>query len=343
MAENQVSIIILNWNNRDVIEDCLESALAQVYSSCEVILVDNGSSDGSLERVRSRFGGRIKIVENGRNLGFAGGVNSGIRNSRGAYVALLNSDAMADRTWIQKMVERLEARPEAGMAACKTYLAGREGVLDNTGEVLYRDGLNRARGRLETDRGQYDASEDVLCPSGCAALFRREVFEKAGEFEEMFFIYGEDMEMGLRARMLGYGAVYVPSAVVTHRLSHSEGALSVRKAYFVERNRLWLAVKLFPLPDLLASFYYTLKRYLYHASGLAGGKGPAAGFSRQHSVFHLLWIVIKVQLTTVWHLPMLLSKRFAVRKKSRWTRRDFQECFKRYGISARDAALGEVV
>src|SRR6185369_3405641 len=97
---------------------------------------------------------------------------------------------------------RLIFGKKTGMAACKIFLKNKPGILDNTGELLSRDGLNRARGRLEKDSGQYDQSEDVLCPSGCAALYRRSMLDEIGGFDKKFFLYGEDLDIGLRGRML---------------------------------------------------------------------------------------------------------------------------------------------
>ncbi len=344
MIKNKVSVVILNWNGREVMPSCLDSVLAQSYSDFEIIVVDNGSTDGSLEMLKNRYGAKIKFVENGRNLGFAEGVNTGIKNSSGEWIALLNSDAESEPDWLLKMSERLAKLPEAGMAACKIFLKDRPGILDNTGEVLSRDGLNRARGRLEKDYGQYDRSEDVLCPSGCAGLYRRAMLEDIGGFDGRFFLYGEDLEIGLRARMLGYKAVYVSDAVVYHRLSASTGAVSAKKAFYVERNRLWVALKCFPLPHLMASFYYVFLRYSYILSGLFRKKGPAYHYIKnKNSPFTLAGILILSYLSTFQHLPYLVGQRMKLQKRSLWKTREFEDCFRRYGISSEKAALDEVI
>lgn len=342
MKKDLVSIIVLNWHAREVIMPCLESLFAQSYRSYELILVDNDSADGSLEEIKATFGDRIKIIENSKNLGFAGGVNAGIRQAEGEYIALLNSDAEAEKHWLAEMVQGINQRDSIGMCACKIYLYGREGIIENTGELISRDGQNRCRGRLEKDEGQYDQSQDVLCPSGCAVLYRRRMLDDIGLFDEKMFAYGEDMEIGLRGLMMGYEAVYIASAIVYHRLSASSAAVSPMKVFYVERNRLWIVLKCFPWQHVLLSFMHTALRYGYHLTGIFSQKGPAATFSRESSSFQLIWILLKSYCSNLFHLPYFFKQRYLLKKKSRWGFKEFENCFRRYGISARNAALSPV-
>jgi GT2 family glycosyltransferase len=243
------------------------------------------------------------------------------------------------------MVEKIRGEASVGMCACKVYLAERTDILDNTGELLCRDGLNRTRGRLEPDRGQYDDSDDVLCPSGCAALYRRKMIDEIGGFDQYFFAYGDDMDLGLRGRMAGYRAVYAPKAVARHRLSASAGLWSSLKAYYIERNRLWIALRCFPLRHLAASIIYTIERYYYNLYGILTRRGPASQFAKKSpgAAVLLVWITIKAYLSTLFYLPHLLRERRRIQKNSRWSADDFERCFRRYGISAKDATLREVL
>jgi GT2 family glycosyltransferase len=337
-----VSVIVLNWNGKEIILACLDSLFQQTYSPFEITLVDNGSTDGSLEIIEQKYGHHLKIIRNDKNLGFSEGVNVGIRSSQGEYIALLNSDATVKENWLDELVKKIRVSGSIGMCASKIYLAGKPGILDNTGELICRDALSRARGRLQVDTEQYDASDDVLCPSGCAALYRRTMFEEIGFFDKHFFAYGDDIDVGLRGRMLGYRAAYVPQAVAYHQLSASSGLVSPLKAYYVERNRLWIAIRCFPIGHLLTSPFYTLLRYHYHFCGIFRGKGPASQFVRKFSLPRLLWIVIKVYFSTFLFLPYLVKERIKIRKKSLWKISDFENCFRRYGLSARDASLSEI-
>ena len=337
-----VSIIILNWNGKGVIFDCLESSLSQGYYPREIILVDNGSTDGSLEILREKYSSRLKIIANATNLGFAEGVNVGIKASQGEFIALLNSDAVARNNWIEELAKAMNRSDSIGMCACKIYLADRDAVLDNTGEVICRDGIGRGRGRLEKDAGQYDSQRDVLCPSGCAALYRRKMLDEAGWFDKHFFLYGEDIDIGLRGRLLGYQCVYVPSAIVFHKFSASSGTVSPLKAFYVERNRLWVILKCFPLIHLLASSCYTIQRYFYHLWGVFSRRGPASRYARSFSPFSLLLILVKVYLSTLWFLPYLLTQRMKIKGKSKLKWQEFECLLKSYGISPREAALSEL-
>ena len=159
-----VSIIVLNWNGKNHTPACLDSLLAQTYPFREIVVVDNGSKDGSLEALKEHYVGTVRLIENPKNLGFAEGVNRGLSECRGEFIALLNNDAVVEAAWLEEMVKALKPATSAGMCACKIYLAGRENTLDNTGELICRDGLGKGRGRLELDRGQYDQAPP-LCPS----------------------------------------------------------------------------------------------------------------------------------------------------------------------------------
>jgi GT2 family glycosyltransferase len=337
-----VSTVVVNWNGKSVIADCLESLIVQTYQSHEIIVVDNGSTDGSLEAVQERYWSRIVLVENGTNLGFAEGVNVGIKSAKGEFIALLNSDACADKNWIAEMENGMNRSDRFGMIACKIYREGGRNLLDNTGEVMTRDGLGRGRGRLEKDLGQFDSSASVLCPSGCAALYRRKMLDEIGLFDAHFFLYAEDIDAGLRGRLAGYDCVYVPAAVVEHKFSASSSPVSDLKAYYVERNRLWIVIKCFPLSDLLLSFFYTKLRYVYHALGILKGKGPAARYAEKSSAFKLLFLLMKAYASTCFHLPRLISERKRVRRQSVVTAREFRSWLRSYGMSVREAALKEL-
>lgn len=342
MIPGLVSVIVLNWNGKEVIFDCLDSLLVQTYSPNEIILVDNGSKDGSLELIRAKYTGKIKIVANEKNLGFAEGCNVGIRESQGEWIALINSDSTADPNWISEMVKGIRRSVSIGMAACKIYFWGKDKILENTGQIISRDGLGRTRGRLEKDEGQYDDRSAVLCPSGCAAMYRRSMLEKTGLFDEKFFAYADDIDIGLRGRIVGYKCFYIPTAVAYHKLSASFGLLSPLKAFLVERNRLWVVIKCFPLPQLLMAPFHSIARYFFHAYGIFGHKGPAAKYVEKISLFSLVLIMFRVYLSTLWNLPHLFKERAEVMKKSRTTAAQFELWLKNYGISSRKAALNEI-
>ncbi len=342
MTPGLISAIVLNWNGKDVIVACLESLLAQTYLSKEIIIVDNGSVDGSLEMIRSRYAGRIQLIENGNNLGFAEGCNVGIRAAQGEFIALVNSDSVLSPNWMVEMEKGIQLSPKIGMCACKIYFLKYKGVIENMGQTISRDGFGRTRGRLEKDTGQYDKRRAVFCPSGCAALYRRKMLDKCGLFDEKFFAYADDIDIGLRGRLMGYVCHCISTAVAYHHLSASFGLLSPLKAFLLERNRLWVVIKCYPLPHLLASPFHTLMRYWYHFIGIFQKRGPAAQYVKKISVFSLAWIMVKVYLSTLYHLPHLLKERREIQKKRKATTRQFELWMKYYGVNSKDTALNEL-
>lgn len=341
MEEKKISasVVVLNWNGRDYIGECIDSLLCQSYKNIEIIVIDNGSTDGSADILEKKYGGKLILIRKSRNIGFAAGNNEGIRQNRGDYIFLINSDAVAQADWIEKIIESAERNPESGMFASKILQYDKRNVIDNTGHLIYRDGLNRGRGRLEVDCGQYDKEEEVFFSSGCAAMYRRIVFSDKEYFDEDFFAYGDDTDIGLMCRIMGWKCTYVPSAVVYHRYSASTSPYSKLKAFYVERNRIWIAVKYFPLPDLIISPFYTILRLLLQAYGALSGKGAAGKFTEEFSKIDLLIILFKAYLSALKGLPSMLNKRSSIKKKSRINSMQFRRWLKIFSISASEIAL----
>jgi GT2 family glycosyltransferase len=341
MANPLVSVIVVNWNGRECVGECLQSLSQQSFVDFEVILVDNGSTDGSIEYLQSHFTGFVRVLRNEKNLGFARGNNQGIKIARGKYIVLLNNDAKADRHWAEELVRAAEEDRQAGMLASKIYLQGGQKIIDNVGHLIYRDGLNRGRGRLEVDHGQFDQKEEVLFPSGCAALYRVEMLEEIGLFDEDFFAYGDDTDLGLKGRLAGWKCLYVPQAIVHHRYSQSSGPYSPLKAFYVERNRVWIAIKYFPLSLLLISPFYTLWRFLFQGYGALSGRGAAGKFSQEYSCWQLLQILLKAYISAIRGLPKMWEKRKEMKKLTRVSKEEIRGWFTRFGISGREIALKE--
>ncbi len=336
-----VSVIVVNWNGRAHLGECLNSLHNQTFLDFEVILVDNGSTDGSIEYMESQSPGYARILRNAENTGFAKANNQGIDAARGKYIALLNNDARADGHWLEELVKAAQGDPAVGMLASKIYLHGDRKIIDNVGHLMYPDGLNRGRGRLEEDHGQFDCAEEVFFPSGCAALYRREMLEEIGLFDEDFFAYGDDTDIGLKGRLAGWKCLYVPQAVVYHRYSRSSGSYSPLKAFYVERNRLWIAIKYFPLSLLLMTPFYTLWRFLHQSYGALTGRGAAGKFSREYSHSQLLRTLIKAYISAFQGLPKMWKKRKEMKKLTRVKEEEILGWFHRFRMSAREISLKE--
>lgn len=338
MMQRLVSVVVVNWNGAAYLADCLDSLYCQSYPCKELVVVDNGSTDGSCEWLRSNAGANFRLVELGSNFGFAGGVNAGIRVSRGEYVALLNNDASADRDWLHSLIACM-AQPAVGMVASKILFYDMRGTIDKAGHLFYPDGLNRGRGAGEPDRGQFDQDAEVLFPDGCAALYRRTMLDDIGLFDEQFFAYGDDADLGLRARWRGWQCLYTSGAVAYHRHSSSLGKYSPAKAFLVERNRFWVAVKLLPLPLLLVSPVLTLWRFLWHILSILSRRGLAGGVAREYTALKLLGSLIKAYMSGCAGLPAILKKRGEVFRRRTIGSGEFRALLRKHRISARELAL----
>lgn len=300
-----------------------------------MVVVDNSGCGRIHTTGAARY--RFRLIENKANVGFGAAVNQGYRLAPAEYLAVLNDDAVADPRWLEEMVKALEANPKAGMAAGRIRLAG-TGRLDSAGMLMAGDGSSKQRGHGTPDDGFAEAGEALL-PSGCAAVYRREMLDEAGLFEEDFFLYCEDTDLGLRGRWAGWSCVYVPTAVVDHAYSQSSGAASARKAWFVERNRLRLAVRCLPLSCLLMAPFYAVVRYFWHAAGLFTGQGKAAEFrTAGGSGLQLPWLVVKAHLELLWNLPALLRQRARIAATRRISTAEFKKVLKRHAITVREVA-----
>jgi GT2 family glycosyltransferase len=304
-------VIIVNWNRCTLLRACLESLRRQRNVSFEVILVDNGSTDGSVEMARRDFGEAcpLTIVENPDNRGFCEANNQGISLARGKFVALLNNDAEADPDWLHSLCAAFEGRPEMGMAASKIVFHDNPGRIDKAGHLIYLDGQNRGRGTGEIDSGQYDTLEEVIWPDGCAAMYRKEMLDRIGGFDEDFFAYGDDAELGLRARIAGWGCLYVPQAVVRHHHSSTLGALSLRRLELIERNRVLLAAKLFPWSLLWLNGAFYLTRLGAGVWAALTRKGEIARYPGWKSKVQVALSLLRADCQAIVLLPKMLSKR----------------------------------
>jgi GT2 family glycosyltransferase len=328
-----VTVVIPTLVAGETLVRCVESLERQTFPDREVIVVDNSGAGLARQAVG---GHRVRILENERNVGFGTAINQAARESSAPWLAVLNDDAVADPGWLEAMMTAVEPRPDVGMVACRILLQG-SGTLDSAGLLLCADGTAKQRGHGEPVT-TYPRKQEVLLPSGCAALYRREMFDEVGGFDDRFFLYGEDTDLALRARWKAWECLYVPNAVVEHRYSHSAGRASALKAFYVERNRLFLAVKLLPLPMLLRMPFVSFVRYFWHFVYAVAGRGKAAEFRRTEGSAGMLTTVVRAWLAMLGGIRPLLADRGAIRRTRRLTPKQFTRILRRYTISARRVA-----
>ena len=327
-------MVIPTLNADARLQECVESLGRQTRQDFEVSIVDNSGS-GQVRRRGVASGARV--IENQRNAGFGAAINQGIEASTTPFLATLNDDAVAHPEWLEALMRAMESRPDAGMCASQVRLFGEE-RLDSAGMLVARDGSSKQRGhgRIPED---FPVLEEALLPSGSAALYRRKMLEEIDGFDAQFFLYCEDTDLGLRARWAGWKCLYVPTAVVEHHYSHSAGAASPVKAYFVERNRLFLVAKNFPVGMLLAAPFATVARYFWHLRFLLGGSGSAARFRAEGNAGpKLLWYVLKAHAALFAHARRLWRQRREIQRRARITPAVFRHLIRSHSISVRRVA-----
>lgn len=242
-----ITVVVVNYNGREFIGKCLSSLARQTAGDFEVIVVDNGSTDGSDGDVRQYFPG-ARLIRMGRNTGYSGGVNRGISEATGRYVFTLNNDTELHPGCIDELLSAVREDGSVGMWATKMIFP--DGAINSTGICIARSGAAWDRGMFRPDTGQFDEPGEVFGPCGGAALYRKDMLAEIGFFDEDFFVYMEDVDVALRGRLAGWTCRYVPSAVVVHRHGGTAGFNSALSIYYGNRNILWYIVKDLP-PDLL--------------------------------------------------------------------------------------------
>ena len=258
----RVSFVIPHWNKLEFLDRFLPPLLEQSYRDFEVIVIENGSTDGSVEHLRSRYP-QVRLLEQSTNLGFAPATNLGIEASRAEFVAFFSNDVYADRDWLERMMEVMEREPDAAILASRLLWADDPERLYAAGDTYTVGGypLNVGQGTLATDPA-FAMNREIFCACTAAALFRRsaldEVKEDWGYFDERYFAHGEDTDLGFRIRLRGWKAMYVADAVARHEGSASSDpgtAVFIRRTH---RNGVMTLVKNYPGWLLLRHWYRVL-------------------------------------------------------------------------------------
>ena len=269
LNDDLASVIIVNWNGKKFLAKCLESLRRQAYRRFSIILVDNGSNDGSIDFVIRNYP-EIKIIALPRNVGFSAANNIAIKTVKTKYAALLNNDAVADPLWLKTLVEALEEHPEAGFAASKMLFYDNPEIIDRTGDSYTRAGAGLLRGRAEP-ASSYNKQEWIFGACAGAALYRTRMLRDTGIFDEDFFLLYEDVDLSFRAQLRGYKCLYVPEAIVHHKGSGSIIYDSPTSVYYSHRNLEWVYIQnmpaglilktIFPhiIYDIAAFFFFTAR------------------------------------------------------------------------------------
>ena len=264
-----INVIIVNWNGKKFLPECLESLRQQAYRRFSIILVDNGSNDGSIDFVIRNYP-EVKTIALPKNVGFSVANNIAIKTVLTEYVALLNNDAVAHPLWLQSLMGALESCPEAGFAASKMLYYDNPEIIDRAGDSYTRAGAGLLRGRAEP-ASSYNKQEWIFGACAAAALYRTRMLRDIGLFDEDFFLLYEDVDLSFRAQLRGYKCLYVPEAIVHHKASSSIIYDSPTSVYYGHRNLEWVYIKnmpaglilktIFPhiIYDMAAFFFFTAR------------------------------------------------------------------------------------
>ncbi len=240
-SQKKVYIILLNWNGKEDTLECVESLKKIDYNNYKIIVVDNNSEDDSVLEIRKQYS-EIKIIENEKNFGFAGGNNVGIKYAmeNGAdYVLLINNDTTVEKDFLREIVKAGELNKESGLLGPKTnYHSEPNRIWFAGGKVSWMKNKGTHLGLDEIDEGQHNKIKQVDYLTGCCLLIKREVIEKIGALAEDYFLYYEDTDFSLRAKNAGYKCTYIPEAKIYHKVSRSTKPGSSSYIYYHTRNGL---------------------------------------------------------------------------------------------------------
>ena len=296
-----LDVIVINYNGKGLTTSALKALEGQTLDDFKVIVVDNGSSDGSLQDIQaflegSRISDKTKLVPLDTNTGFAGGVLQGMKAAEGEYVALLNNDAEPEKDWLEELTRGMKSDPAVGICASKLVVHGTD-VIDSAG-----DGYSTALKGFKRGEGEgassYETTEYVHGACAGAALYHRQMIDEIGFLDESFFVIHEDTDLNLRAHLFGWKVLYVATAVVHHKVRSTIGHMSTATVYYTLRNSEFVRVKNLPLslilrhlPELLIG---SVTEFVYF------------GIRHRHPLLYL-----KAKLDAVRMLPEMMRKRRA--------------------------------
>ena len=295
------TVIIVNWNGRHLLSDCLESLQKQKFKKFETIIVDNGSSDGSVEWVY-RCHPEVRVIPLSSNKGFCAANNVGYRLVKTKYVALLNNDAVAHPLWLGSLVDALEKNSQAGFAASKILNHEKPETIDRAGDSYTRAGVGLLRGR-GLDFHAYEKQEWIFGACAAGALYRKRMIDEIGFFDEDFFLLHEDVDLSFRGQLKGYRCLYVPEAKVYHKTSSSIVRDSYISIYYGHRNLEWVYFQNMP-------WRLVGKTILLHLAHMMGSFFYFSCHGQMRSILNAKWDAFR-------HIKAVLRKRRRIQRGKR--------------------------
>lgn len=338
----KVGVIIVNFNKKDLLSDCLKSLKDIDYDNYKIIVVDNGSKDGSIEFVKEKHP-NVEVIEMGYNSGFCKANNAGIGLALALDcegVLLLNNDTVVELDFLTKMVLELNKQEKVGMVSAKILFMKDRETVDSIGLEITPDGLAKNIG-LGENQNKFNAKREVFCPAGAAALYSKELLldiEDSGQFlDEIYEYYFEELDLGWRARLRGWKCVFSPEAVVYHLKSATSGPYSEFIAFYTNRNIFFTIIKNYPIKYAIKAFVLSFLRYFILLFGIIINKGAADKINKNIGPMRLVVVCVKGWLDVLLNLSVMMQKRKRIRSDKGVTHEEIDRWFHEMGVSYIDS------
>lgn len=300
MEEPFTSIIISNYNGLAHIKECFDSLLKLNYINFEIIFIDNNSQDKSVDFVRKNYP-NAKIIENEKDFGFSKANNIAATYAKGKYIALLNIDTVVDANWLTRLVNIAEKSDEIGITVSKMYYYHNKEIINYAGGSCDKYLKAVHIGDNKRDKIAFNTQREVFFACGAAILIKRELYNKIGLFDPLYYAYCEDLDLSWRTWLIGYKVVYVPPSFIYHKIGQIIGKNSPRKMFLSEKNRLRTLLKNYELKTLFA----ILPIYFGKRMGIIVKEVLKFDFS---AIIHF-YVYIKAIFWNIIHAPSLLKNR----------------------------------
>jgi GT2 family glycosyltransferase len=259
-----ISIVVPNWNGEDVIGECLDSLRAQTFKDFEIIVVDNNSSDSSLDVIKSRYP-EVKLISLPENKGFCTAVNTGIINSQGEYIAILNNDTEVVPSWLEVLYKAFRDHPEISFCSSKMLYYDKRDRINNAGIKIKRNGDSSSIGAGQPDGPFFEKEKEVFGACAGASIYRKRLFDDIGLFDESFFMYLDDVDLSFRAQLSGHRCLFIPKAIVYHKKGYSmqrHDKFSRLEVFLNSRNSVYCLLKNWPKSLLIKNMHRIFLRRL---------------------------------------------------------------------------------
>lgn len=318
-----ISVVIPNWNGEDVIGDCLRSLRNQTFEDFEIIVVDNGSKDSSLTLIKKEYPD-VKVIPLLKNEGFCKAANTGITLSLGKFIALLNSDTEVAENWLEELYKAFHNHPEISFCSSKMLFFTHKNRINNAGIKIKRNGDSSSIGAGQVDDLRFQKEAEVFGACAGASIYRKELFDEVGLFDESFFMYLEDVDLSFRAQLAGHRCLFVPKAVVYHKKGYSmkkHEKCNKLEAFLASRNSVYCLLKNWPrslffknlffifFRRLELTFRYTIQRF-HKGTAIPFIKGKFAAYKGLGHVLKKRKEVLSLQKVPDRYIASIMDKEF---------------------------------